>query len=108
MGKIGRPNAQPGTVRISEAGVIRLSPDLCIGDSFYAKIEEKEITLIRSDEIGGLRVFKSAEKSQSKLMSAMKVFRVMGIKPETIAGVYPAKVVDGERVVIDLRKRVGL
>lgn len=107
--RVGRPRATPKTVRVSSTGSIRLSPDLCIAESFLVTVVSKisTIVLTASKNIGALNVYYSSKASRSGLLSAVKVFTALNIQPKDVAGVYPAKV-DGDNVVIDLRKRISV
>jgi hypothetical protein len=103
MSKAGRPRAAPATVRISKAGVIRLSADLCISDRFNVWIDEAtKLIEIKPTKEGGSALWRSNKFAQCGLLSAVRVLRTLE-KPPT-PGEYSAEV-EGNQISIDLRKR---
>ena len=84
---VGRPSAKSNTVRILPSGVLRLSPDLCIAETFQVAYDkEKQQLEIFPD--GPFKLWYSSPHARSGLLTVPTVFEQLNVLPKDVAGEY--------------------
>jgi hypothetical protein len=99
--RVGRPQATKGTVRVLPAGLLRLSPDLCIAKTFQVTVDiGKKQLIIKPDGPHKLR-----RHGQSGMLTTSFALQLGGIDAKSAAGEYVVRRLKDKGFIVDLQER---